>query len=646
MNMKDRVGQLKKYIRTLFLALKDKKSPAVAKKKHYALFFVILLLFLLSICFLTIGDSEQIEIQNGILNIESWDIEANTPISLNGQWEFYWNQFLTASEISEAKPDLLVQVPSTWNEYTLDGQGLPGEGYGTYRLHIKTGVMREEIMGLRIQTFSSAYRLYVDEKLVAQNGNISSTASEEVGEYKPQTVYFSAPSNEFDIIIQVSNHQYARGGFWSPMHMGSQSLITEFDDSILMKNMTVIGAFLIVALFYMASYFLIKENKANLYFGLLCLFAIIAYDTAGQLVLTKAISDLSLETMIFMWYSSSILAVMLVLLYMNALFESRFSRIVVRVFTVVVITIQIFYIFAPITIYTANGRIANYIEIFGLFSAAVIAIMGVIKKKKSSGLNLISIIIILVTVVHDVLYYTNLIHSSIGEIMYIGFFIFLLIQMLIKAINIKDYYEHKNAAELRFLQAQIKPHFLYNTLNAIISISREDQERSTSLLVAFSNYLRGSFNFKSTDNQTLLRNEMEHVNAYLEIEKARFEERIEFSVMLPDRLDYHIPVLVLQPIIENAIVHGLLPKPEGGKIEIIIMENGSYLEFSVKDNGIGMDTKKMLPEQSEGIENGIALGNIDSRLRKIYGTGLTIMSEKMIGTEVKWRIPIRGRSKN
>ena len=335
-----------------------------SKKKHHIIFSIVLLLFLLAFWYLTTGDSEQIKVQNGILDIESWDLEANTPISLNGQWEFYWNQFLTASEISEAEPDLLVQVPSTWNEYSLDGQKLPGEGYGTYRLHVRAGLLRGEILGLRIQTFSSAYRLYVDDKLVAQNGNISSSASEEVGEYKPQTVYFSAPSNEFDIIIQVSNHLYDRGGFWSPMHIGSQSQITELEDSIIMKNMMIIGAFLIVALFYIASFFLMKENRANLYFGLLCLFAIIAYDTAGQLVLTKAISSLSLDAMIFMWYSSSIWAVMFILLYMNELFESRFSGIVVSVFMVLVIAIQTFYLFAPIPVYTAFGRIVNYIEIF------------------------------------------------------------------------------------------------------------------------------------------------------------------------------------------------------------------------------------------------------------------------------------------
>jgi len=634
MNLKNKMSQLKTGISNLFMA----------KKKYYTIFFVIFLLVLLTFCYLTKSDSEQIGAQNGILDIESLDFEINVPISLNGQWEFYWKQFMMAPELLNSEPDLLVQIPHAWNEYCLNGKELPGEGYGTYRLHVRTGLLKGDILGLSIQTFSSAYRLYIDDKLIAKNGDIGITASEEVGEYKPQTVYFSAPSNEFDIIIHVSNYNYARGGFWSPMYMGSQNQITKFNDATLIKDMIIIGAFLIVALFYIVSFFLMKENKANLYFGLLCILGIIAFDTSGQLALTKTISGISLNTLIFVWYSSCIWVMMFILLYMNELFESRFSKIVIRVFLVLVSVIQMFYILAPPPIYTSFGRVTNYIEIFCMLSAAIIAIIGVINKKKNSWLNLSSLMILLVTIVYDTLYYTNVIQSSHGGIIYIGLFVFLLIQMLIKAICVKDYYEHKNAAELRFLQAQIKPHFLYNALNAIISISRDDQDRSTNLLVSFSNYLRGCFDFKGTNSQTLLRKEMEHVNAYLEIEKARFEERIEFSIVLPENLEYNIPVLVLQPVIENAIVHGLLPKPEGGKIELIVMEYDSYLEFSVKDNGIGMDDKKILQGKSNVMGNGIALDNIDSRLRKTYGTGLEIVSETMIGTEVRWRIPINERN--
>lgn len=627
-------------------AIGDRVLMQKMDKKYYIIFFSIFLLISAVFLILTISDSEQTLVQNGTLDVKNWDIETTHPISLNGQWEFYWDQFLSAPELSAVEPDLLVQVPSTWNEYHLDGTRLPGKGYGTYRLHVKTSFLQGETLGLRLLTFSSAYRLYIDNNLIAQNGKISSNMLEEVGEYKPQTVYFIAPSDEFDIIVQVSNHHYNRGGFWSPMYLGYQRQITEFSDSILMKNMLIIGAFLIVALFYIASFFLMKENRVNLYFGLLCLFAIIAYDTTGQLDVIKNIPILSQNIVIFLWYSSCIWVELFILLYMNALFESKFSRIVVKAFAVIVIALQLFYLLTPTQIYTAFGRVTNYIEILCMSSAAIIAMIGTIKRKRNGALNLMSLLILLATVVHDTLYYTNLIQSSHGQIMYIGLLAFLLIQMIIKAININDYYENKNAAELRFLQAQIKPHFLYNALNAIISISRYDQEQSTNLLVSFSNYLRGCFNFKSTDNQMRLSQEIEHVNAYLEIEKARFEERIEFSIILPEHLDYHIPVLVLQPIVENAIVHGLLPKPEGGKIELIITENGAYLDFMVKDNGIGMDVQKVLQEKSDGMENGIALSNIDSRLRKIYGIGLTVVSEKMIGTKVQWRIPIKGRGKS
>ena len=101
MNLKDKASQLKTCISTSFTLLKDKETPVMAKKKHYAIFFSVLFLFLLALWYLTTGDSEQIEVRNGILDIETWDIEANTPLSLNGKWEFYWSQFFTASDISE-----------------------------------------------------------------------------------------------------------------------------------------------------------------------------------------------------------------------------------------------------------------------------------------------------------------------------------------------------------------------------------------------------------------------------------------------------------------------------------------------------------------------------------------------------------------
>lgn len=213
-------------------------------------------------------------------------------------------------------------------------------------------------------------------------------------------------------------------------------------------------------------------------------------------------------------------------------------------------------------------------------------------------------------------------------------------------IQLKQSVDKVLSSELAFLQAQIKPHFLYNALNTFVAISRYDVDKARDLITEFGNYLRRSFAFKDLSQLTSLKNELEFVRAYLEIEKARFEERIEVAYDLPDNLETRIPMLMLQPIVENAVVHGILPKDEGGRIEICIKREQTAFHFKVKDNGVGM-----APDQKSSIFNrafgsGVGLSNIDRRLRKLYGKGLQINSMPGIGTEVTWCVPIgKGESK-
>jgi|GEM_PF-5805544 len=140
-----------------------------------------------------------------------------------------------------------------------------------------------------------------------------------------------------------------------------------------------------------------------------------------------------------------------------------------------------------------------------------------------------------------------------------------------------------------------------------------------------------------------LKNEIELAKAYVEIEKARFEERLEVVFEVPEDLEVNVPRLMLQPLIENAIIHGILPKPEGGKIDVLVKQEAKQLVFKVNDNGIGMDTKKLLDILKQEKGNGVGIANIDSRLKKLYGKGLEIQSSHGEGTEVTWNIPLNGR---
>ena len=201
--------------------------------------------------------------------------------------------------------------------------------------------------------------------------------------------------------------------------------------------------------------------------------------------------------------------------------------------------------------------------------------------------------------------------------------------------------ESKQAAqaELKALQAQINPHFLFNTLNTIIALVRIKPILARELLLKLSEIFR--FTLHKTGKEITLEEELNQVKAYLTIEKARygdklaFKEKIEFNPAI-----YLITSLTIQPLVENAIKHGLKPKEEGGTIYLLIHEKNDFIEIKLKDDGIGFDVKKSNPLQSPG-EGHIGLRNVHERLRSQYGEpyGLTIDSEIGIGTTVIIHIP-------
>ncbi len=200
--------------------------------------------------------------------------------------------------------------------------------------------------------------------------------------------------------------------------------------------------------------------------------------------------------------------------------------------------------------------------------------------------------------------------------------------------------------EAAWLQAQIQPHFLYNTLNSIAALSEIDNDKMSALLEAFGRYLQASFDFQNSERLVSLDHELGLVRSYLYIEKERFEDRLNIRWEVDSKLHLQVPPLSIQPLVENAIRHGLLSRDEGGEIHIRITEKEHHAEISVADNGIGMDVETVrlvLDGRLEG-RAGIGLFNTDRRLKQIYGKGLQIRSALNEGTMVSFVVPkIRGK---
>ncbi|MDQ0177034.1 sensor histidine kinase [Bacillus chungangensis] len=210
------------------------------------------------------------------------------------------------------------------------------------------------------------------------------------------------------------------------------------------------------------------------------------------------------------------------------------------------------------------------------------------------------------------------------------------IQML---LYLKKSVEDKICMEITFLQAQVRPHFLFNTLNAVAALSEEDNDKMKELLIHFGYYLQESFSFNNIKPLSSLEREIKLVDAYLNIEKVRFQDRLEYELMIPDNLSLAIPPLTIQPLVENAVHHGILKKRKGGKILICVIDKQDELHVSVEDNGVGMSEKTIADILNHNNKNGVGVKNIHHRLKQMFGQGLFINSQELTGTKIFFSVP-------
>jgi sensor histidine kinase YesM len=195
--------------------------------------------------------------------------------------------------------------------------------------------------------------------------------------------------------------------------------------------------------------------------------------------------------------------------------------------------------------------------------------------------------------------------------------------------------------EAAYLQAQIHPHFLFNTLNSIMALSDIDTVKMRKLGDAFTSFLRISFDFLNTGELVELSHELELVEAYLHIEQARFGERLSIVWEVGSDIRLLVPPLSIQPLVENSVKHGLLSKNQGGTLRIRIAREPGFTRIEVEDDGKGMEQERaqqLLSPTNKGM-GGIGLANTNRRLTQLYGRGLSIRSRPGEGTVASFVVP-------
>ena len=190
-------------------------------------------------------------------------------------------------------------------------------------------------------------------------------------------------------------------------------------------------------------------------------------------------------------------------------------------------------------------------------------------------------------------------------------------------------------SELKALQSQINPHFLFNVLNTMTSLIRTNPEKAREVTIDLSNYLR--YNLDNNLKSVELIKELNQIDTYIKIEKARFGDKLNIIYDVDESLyNFQIPSLIIQPLVENSIKHGILKKRDNGFVKIIVKKIDKDIEVAIEDDGVGIE-QAIIDNLDKKIEENIGLKNVHQRLKLLYGEGLNITKLEQ-GTRIKFKI--------
>ena len=597
-------------------------------------------------------------VDKGKADLNRPDFKQNKLVALDGQWEFYYDQLLTPEDfVAKKSPqmDSLMKVPGSWNDKVAGTKGYPDRGVATYRLHINYPATLKN-PALRIQRVATAYKLYANGQLIVEVGKVSKKPSEFEKGYEILIVDLPREQEELELIFQVANLDYARGGFRESPIFGSRQVLERQKMILLTLQLLFIGSIFIFSIYYFILFILQRKNKTALLFSLLCtvtaLSALVWGETPGQVFFPEGPVNLGIYITYFTEYSLMPIMILFVL-SIYPLEYKKMSLVLILLPTLFFETLLL----TPVEFMVSFETYHSILMLLQMIYILSILIKAVLRKSDNGILMFFAIGIFILTILADLLNNKGIGSINISYMFLYGNFAVIMAMSFVQARQQANTYQKLvlyneklveadrlkdkiMATEMSFLQAQIKPHFLYNALNAIANVCEKDGKKAGKLIIDLAIYLRGSLQFNNLDKMATIEKELEFTDTYFHIEQARFGEKIQLQKEIEIPIDHQIPVLILQPLVENAVRHGISKKIDGGTvcIRMKLTSEGIYIE--VNDDGVGIDGEKLVMLlNEEKTDQGVGLLNIHHRLLRLYGRGLEISSQLGRGTCVRLVIP-------
>lgn len=443
------------------------------------------------------------------------------------------------------------------------------------------------------------------------------------------------------ISVSVTSPFASFSGDFNLIKIGNGTdLISDIVKSRLYHFVTSCVVLLAGIFMFISSFFFLKDNIANkkIRYISICAFFAASWMMSESKMISIPINDFATYQLAFL--SLKMLAIALSL-FLIIECPAKFKK-----YGCCILGISIVNLFVTSILHVLNicdFMETNVITSVILFLEVVIYVVNFIcqmKKdinKKYIHIEFVGVVILVISFLLEmILFYANRFNNT-GTFCNIGILIFILLLYassmldLINKANLSTKYEAQLKEAKNYLMlSQMKPHFIYNTLGAIRTMIISSPQTAYDMVTYFSKYLRANINTIDPKEQILFSKELEHIKSYVEIEKIRFVDRIhvEYSI---ERDDFFVPPLTIQPLVENAIKHGICKKIEGGHLKISSFESSNNYIVTIEDDGVGFDPDQL---NSKEKEESVGLNNIQFRLREIAQAQIKIESVLNKGTKV------------
>ncbi len=392
----------------------------------------------------------------GVMDLRSWDFAKDGSVSLKGKWEFTWKELLRPDQFSNPmKERQYVQVPTSWNQMILNDWPLSGTGYATYRIQILKD-KEARMLGIWLPSIYTSYKVWMNGQPFVSEGKVGDEPAKAVPSMKQRLAMMVSDEEVLDIVIQVSNYSYVKGGMWQAPEIGSTEQMIRKSKMETVRDAVLFGCLFIVGLYHLGMFLERRQDVFTFHFGLLCIAISLRMLAVGDMLLYNWFPWIPWNSVIRLDYCLTICAVICGVSYVKTLFINESHRMLYRFVLIMGLVLIGLTLSLSTIVFTSWLLFYQIYIVIGMLFMLSVTIKAVLRQHLGATIALIGFTVFCVLIINDLLYYQEL--APIRDLSPIGLVICVFMQSLMISMRYSNAMEEVESVscELRELNTGLE----------------------------------------------------------------------------------------------------------------------------------------------------------------------------------------------